>query len=101
MAAADAETYRAVKRASDSFLGVPSQCFVASKAGVGQNLPTGKRLQYMGNLAMKINSKLGGINQTVASSLPWAEDYIVLGEYARLLLYSMPQLQAVHFFLLA
>lgn len=33
--AAGADLYKQVKRASDSFLGMPSQCFVARKASVG------------------------------------------------------------------
>lgn len=45
---------------SDSQLGIPSQCFVKSKAGIGSQ-PKG-RLQYCANLAMKINQKLGGVN---------------------------------------
>ena len=50
-----------VKRASDSLLGIPSQCFVAAKAGVGQ-AARGGRTQYTANLAQKINAKLGGCN---------------------------------------
>jgi len=64
---AEAEIYRQVKRAGDSHLGVPSQCFVQQKAGIGarQGNPN-KQLQYMGNLAMKVHSwgcyHLQGVN---------------------------------------
>eukprot|EP01025_Chloroclados_australasicus_P000785 TRINITY_DN10293_c0_g1_i1.p1 TRINITY_DN10293_c0_g1~~TRINITY_DN10293_c0_g1_i1.p1 ORF type:complete len:642 (-),score=74.17 TRINITY_DN10293_c0_g1_i1:480-2153(-) len=68
------DLYNAVKRAtvSTSGLGVPSQCFVAEKAGMGR--PGGGRgggrggrgggrgvsPDYCANLAMKINVKMGG-----------------------------------------
>lgn len=40
------DTYQAVKQASDSECGVPTQCFVAQKAGVGRSSPPPKgRLQ--------------------------------------------------------
>jgi len=42
---------------------VPTQCFVAQKAGVGRSSPPPKgRLQYVANLALKINVKVGGTN---------------------------------------
>ena len=44
-----------MKRASDSLLGVPSQCFVQQKAGIGGRGNQNKQLQYMGNLAMKFS----------------------------------------------
>ena len=50
---ADAELYKEVKRASDSFLGVPSQCFVTRKASIGVPAPRG-RPQYCSNIAMKV-----------------------------------------------
>lgn len=40
------DTYQAVKQASDSECAVPTQCFVAQKAGVGRSSPPAKgRLQ--------------------------------------------------------
>ena len=48
-----------MKRASDSLLGVPSQCFVAGTAGVGR-ASRGSRAQYTANLALKVNAKVGG-----------------------------------------
>ena len=41
--------YKAVKRASDSHLGVPSQCFNFQKGGIGTP-PRRGRDQYMGNV---------------------------------------------------
>jgi len=78
-------TYQQVKRAGDSLIGAPSQCFVQRKAGIGARDPNpGKQLQYMGNLAMKLNSKLGGINQVVIDQLPRAwklsDSYMLLGQ---------------------
>ncbi|KAI8463604.1 MAG: Piwi domain-containing protein, partial [Monoraphidium minutum] len=57
------DTYQAVKQASDSEASVPTQCFVAQKAGVGRSSPPAKgRLQYCANLALKMNVKVGGTN---------------------------------------
>ena len=41
-----AELYKEVKRATDSAIGVPSQCFVAQKAGIQRGHPTKPRVQY-------------------------------------------------------
>lgn len=54
-----------MKRASDSLLGVPSQCFVAASAGVGR-ASRGSRAQYTANLALKVNAKVGGCNARLA-----------------------------------
>ena len=69
-----------MKRSSDSFLGIPSQCFVACKAAIGmpQNKP---RDQYTANLALKINTKLDGVNCIVPKNFPWqSQPYMVFGE---------------------
>lgn len=49
-----------VKIASDHRLGIISQCFVATKAGIDRPLDPKKQRQYTNNLALKINAKLGG-----------------------------------------
>ncbi len=54
------ELYKEVKRASDSFLGVPSQCFVTRKASIGVPAPRG-RPQYCANIAMKVGHVLGSL----------------------------------------
>lgn len=56
------EMYRAIKTESDSHQGIPSQCFVAEKAGVGQGARSKGQFQYIANLAMKVNAKLQGVN---------------------------------------
>lgn len=54
--------YREIKQCSDSHIGIPSQCFVTTSAGIGpNNFPKGRK-QYCANLALKINSKRGGLN---------------------------------------
>lgn len=53
---------QAVKAASDSVLGVPSQCLVARHAGVGPGALVRGRLQYCLNVSFKVNAKLGGTN---------------------------------------
>ncbi|KAL6780426.1 AGO1 [Auxenochlorella protothecoides x Auxenochlorella symbiontica] len=55
-----AALYREVKQASDSMLGLPTQCIVSRKAGIG--CPARGRPQYCANVAMKVNAKLGGCN---------------------------------------
>ena len=50
-----------MKRASDSFLGVPSQCFVTRKASIGVPAPRG-RPQYCSNIAMKVGYDNMGSN---------------------------------------
>ena len=71
-----------VKRAGDSLLGIVSQGFCADKAGVGQP-SRGKREQYLSNLAMKVNAKLGGKNcqwPDTPDLPPWTtRPYMVLG----------------------
>lgn len=43
---AGADLYKEVKRATDSALGVASQCFVAQKAGIQRGPPMKPRVQY-------------------------------------------------------
>lgn len=46
LARAGAELYKEVKRATDSAIGVASQCFVAQKAGIQRGPPMKPRVQY-------------------------------------------------------
>lgn len=75
--------YQEVKRATDSFIGIPSQCFVSNNASIGNPGKLRGRLQYTANLGMKINAKLGGINVAMApNSMPaWARqaDFMIFG----------------------
>ena len=50
------ELYQEVKRATDSFCGIPSQCFVSSNAGVGNPAKLRGRPQYAANVALKASS---------------------------------------------
>lgn len=43
---AGTDLYKEVKRASDSFIGVPSQCFVAKKASIGVPMTRCTRQPY-------------------------------------------------------
>ncbi|CAG8587767.1 28631_t:CDS:10, partial [Racocetra persica] len=54
----DEKRYRAIKYTADTVLGVPSQCVQVDKVG-----RTNK--QYCANIALKMNLKLGGINQSL------------------------------------
>lgn len=56
----DGSTYKDVKRASDSQLGIPSQCVLYSNA-LKKQLDR-KRPQYCANIALKVNTKVGGNN---------------------------------------
>ena len=58
MAAAGAELYQEVKRASDSFFGIPSQCFVSSNAGINNPGKMRGRLQYCANVALKVRAAM-------------------------------------------
>jgi eukaryotic translation initiation factor 2C len=73
--------YDKVKQASDSFIGVPSQCISSPKASIGNGQKPDD--QFLANLAMKINAKLAGVNWIVdtSSQLAWQkEPYMVLGD---------------------
>jgi len=84
--AALSNAYNDVKRASDSYLGIPTQCFAANKAKLGQ-YPDNAREQYLASVAMKVNAKLQGTNAVISRNpYPWmAEPYMVLGEPLMLL----------------
>ena len=67
--------YREVKRIAERDLGVTTQCFVAKSAGIG--FPPKGRMQYLANLAMKINHKIGGVNTQIVNQI--ANAFPVLG----------------------
>eukprot|EP00210_Caulerpa_lentillifera_P003566 g3401.t1 len=77
--------YQQVKHASDQVVGIPTQCFLADKAGVGGRRPPRGRPQYCTNLAMKINVKVGGSNWALLRTecglpmLHQQKPYMVLG----------------------
>jgi eukaryotic translation initiation factor 2C len=62
----DSFAYNTVKRVCDIGLGVASQCVLSSKIAV----QTGNKMdQYLSNVLLKINAKMGGKNTVV---LPYA-----------------------------
>ena len=77
--------YQEIKKATDSFLGIPSQCIALESSKLLQfNSNDGsaisKRDQYLANLAMKINVKLGGVNVAPVQFPRWANDpFMVIG----------------------
>lgn len=55
------DLYQAAKIASDANLGVASQCIVSQNAALDNDrVDDNRRDQYLSNLAMKINAKIGG-----------------------------------------
>ncbi|OQS04315.1 Argonaute1 (AGO1) [Thraustotheca clavata] len=56
-------TYGDVKRASDITFGIPSQCMLLKH--IGKKSP-----QYIANILLKVNMKLGGKNSICSESLP-------------------------------
>lgn len=87
--------YTEVKRASDSYLGIPSQCFAANKAKLG-DFPGPGREQYLANIAMKVNAKLKGTNVVLSRNpYPWMnEPYMVFGEFSP----ARPVFRALHLY---
>ena len=61
----DAAEYAEIKRASDCNLGVPSQCVLL------KHVEYDPKPQYLANVGLKINQKLGGRN-TVLNAMPTA-----------------------------
>jgi eukaryotic translation initiation factor 2C len=62
-----ADRYKEVKQVGDTMLGIPTQCIVSSKAKIGQDGARGQD-QYIANVALKINAKLGGSNVALSAS---------------------------------
>jgi hypothetical protein len=57
------DVYADVKRLTDTEMGIPSQCMLIKHAIKASP-------QYIGNLLLKINSKLGGVNSSLEAPLP-------------------------------
>lgn len=73
--------YAEVKKASDSFLGIPSQCMALESCKIMQGPPSD---QYCANLAMKINAKLGGTNSVLVDRPAWQQQpFMVFGAPGR------------------
>lgn len=65
---ADKRVYATVRRVCDVELGIPATCVQSTKIRNEKG-----QLQYMANVALKINAKLGGLNHTLdgVSSKKW------------------------------
>ncbi|KDO23468.1 hypothetical protein SPRG_21025 [Saprolegnia parasitica CBS 223.65] len=59
----DAGLYGGLKRASDVTFGIPSQCMLS------KHIPK-KNAQYISNVLLKVNAKLGGVNTVCKDPLP-------------------------------
>ncbi|KAI5118505.1 hypothetical protein M0805_004005 [Coniferiporia weirii] len=71
----DAHVYPGLKRLCDTKLGVPTVCMLMPKVRKerGQD-------QYFSNIALKVNTKLGGVNhQLEPSSLRWLNNTMLVG----------------------
>ena len=66
---ADPTIYKVIKREMDSAKGVISQVIVAGKASglgrAGEQTPHNSQLQYVANVGLKVNHKLGGANMRI------------------------------------
>ena len=60
---ADQESYFAIKKLGDTELGIPTQCCIEKHIFKCSR-------QYIQNVILKINCKLGGINSTLVHPLP-------------------------------
>ncbi|KAK9733082.1 hypothetical protein RND81_04G042200 [Saponaria officinalis] len=59
--------YKHIKWVSETKVGIVTQCCLSKMANKGQD-------QYLANLGMKINAKLGGINVDLSNPLPLFDD---------------------------
>ena len=66
--------YKACKNVCECVFGIPSQFMVSEKAMSGRG-----RAQYLSNVAMKINAKLGGHNWNVADPFFQGKRVMILG----------------------
>ncbi|GLC73149.1 Protein argonaute-3 [Pleodorina starrii] len=84
------DEYKEVKRVSDIELGIPSQVVAGNKAKVGPIGQFNSRAggpQYWANVALKINTKVGGVNSTLLGNEshlpvlggPSARPFMVMG----------------------
>ena len=71
MPCADPTIYKVIKREMDSTMGIVSQVIVAGKASglgrSGEQTSHSNMLQYVANVGLKVNHKLGGANMRIRS----------------------------------
>ncbi|CAM9929698.1 unnamed protein product, partial [Hapterophycus canaliculatus] len=63
----DSKDYGEIKLASDTVLGIPSQCVLLKHVHSA-------KIQYLANLCLKVNAKLGGRNAVPRDKLPFVQD---------------------------
>ncbi|CAM9114998.1 unnamed protein product, partial [Sphacelaria rigidula] len=63
----DSKDYGEIKLASDTVLGIPSQCVLLKHVNTA-------KIQYLANLCLKVNAKLGGRNAVPRDKLPFVQD---------------------------
>ena len=66
--------YKVIKSVCEVDFGIPSQVMIVEKA-----LKDKGQMQYLGNIGLKINCKLGGINSSVEEPLFKRSKYMILG----------------------
>lgn len=66
--------YKAIKHVCELIHGVASQVMVVEKAAGGKG-----QLQYLGNISMKVNCKLGGVNTTIPEPLFSEARWMMIG----------------------
>jgi eukaryotic translation initiation factor 2C len=59
--------YAEIKRIGETVIGIPTQCMLHKHVGKANR-------QYCANLLLKINSKLGGINQSLRNQMPFISE---------------------------
>ena len=70
----DKRVYATVRRICDVELGIPATCTLSTKINTERG-----QMQYMANVALKINAKLGGLNHTLdPNSSKWLSDVVTM-----------------------
>lgn len=68
------EPYATIKNICDTKFGIASQCMLAEKALYGNG-----QQQYLGNIALKVNIKLGGVNSRIEDPFLRRRRTLILG----------------------
>ncbi|KAL7268541.1 hypothetical protein RUND412_008830 [Rhizina undulata] len=68
------EPYATIKHICDTVFGVASQCMLADKSVFGKGQP-----QYLGNISLKVNIKLGGVNSVVQDDFFMSRRTMLIG----------------------
>ncbi|MCJ1398779.1 hypothetical protein MMC11_001980 [Xylographa trunciseda] len=71
---ANPQIYKVLKSVCEVDFGIPSQVMIVEKA-----LKEKGQMQYLGNIGLKVNCKLGGLNSKVEESLFYKARFMMLG----------------------